>query len=155
MAVEYLAKEIQASNWGVESKFAANICSGYINGGKVILAKPTTYMNLSGSAVSHIKNYYKLDNQDILVIVDDKDITFGKWRYRAKGSSGGQNGLKDIEQKLGTQEYARIKIGIQTDKLSKMNTSDFVLSRFSPEEMEDLHIQFGEHIKKNIDQWLQ
>ena len=83
-----------------------------IQGQQVLLMKPLTYMNLSGQAVSQAVHYYHIDPQDILVIHDDMDLTTGSVRIRAKGSSGGQKGMKSIQQSLGTNDIARIRIGV-------------------------------------------
>jgi PTH1 family peptidyl-tRNA hydrolase len=88
-------------------------------------------MNLSGKSVSEIVSYYKIDGEkDILVISDDIDMDFSKVRYRAEGSHGGQNGLRDIIEKISTSKFARIKIGI--GRHEHMTVSDWVLSKFSP-----------------------
>lgn len=90
-------------------------------------------MNLSGNAVSQICHFYKISPKDIIVISDDIDMDFGKVRAREKGSHGGQNGLRDIITKLGTNEFLRIKIGV--GRHEKMSVSDWVLSRFTSEEL--------------------
>lgn len=95
-----------------------------------ILMKPTTYMNLSGDALILVKNYYNIDNDDILVIQDDLDMEVAKLRYRVKGSSGGHNGLKSIMSHVGT-DFRRVKIGIGRSDKSVINQ---VLSRFNSEE---------------------
>lgn len=108
-----------------------------------------TYMNLSGDAVVALVNFYKLDPKtDILVISDDIDMEFGKVRFRAKGSHGGQNGLKDIIAKLGTDEFARIKVGI--GRHEKYSVSDWVLSRFTKEEMGILQEETYGKVKEYI-----
>ena len=91
-------------------------------------------MNLSGNVVRRFVDYFDID--DILVIHDDLDLPVGKVRLRARGSSGGHNGLKNIEANLGTQEYARVKIGISNDK--NFDTKDYVLGRFSSDDMKVL-----------------
>ncbi len=102
-------------------------------GNKAILLKPTTYMNLSGEAVRSVCNYYDIKIEDILVISDDLDLPVGKIRLRDKGSAGGHNGLKSINENLKTQEYKRIKIGI--DKSSVIPVVDYVLGKFSQDDM--------------------
>lgn len=86
--------------------------SAVIEGQKVVLVKPQTYMNLSGNCVKEISNFYKVSKEEILVIYDDMDIDPGKIKIRKKGSSGGHNGMKSIIQMLGTDEFPRIRIGI-------------------------------------------
>jgi len=103
---------------------------------KILLLKPLTYMNLSGEAVKALMQYYKIAVSDILIISDDLDMPTGKIKLKYKGSSGGHNGLKSIEQHLKTQEYKRLKIGISNNK--NYDTKDYVLGRFSIEEKEKI-----------------
>ena len=103
-------------------------------GEKVILLKPLKYMNLSGEVVRDYVNYFKIDINDILIICDDLDTSVGTYRLRYKGSSGGHNGLKNIELHLNSKDYKRIKIGISNNK--NMDTKDYVLGKFSKEELE-------------------
>lgn len=103
---------------------------------KILLLKPLTYMNLSGEAVKALMQYYKIALSDILIISDDLDMPTGKIKLKYKGSSGGHNGLKNIEQHLKTQEYKRLKIGISNNK--NYDTKDYVLGRFSIEEREKI-----------------
>ncbi len=106
---------------------------------KVLFLKPTTFMNLAGQSVQKICAFYNIPSSHILLIADDKDLPFGVVRYREKGSSGGHNGLKDIFRVLGTENIARIKIGVHTDFSERFeNTADFVLSSFTEMEMESL-----------------
>ena len=116
-----------------EKKHKAIMGRGVIEGEKVILAMPQTYMNLSGESVRAMADYYKCEPADIVVIYDDISLDVGKLRVRAKGSAGGHNGMKNIIQHLGTQEFPRIRVGIG-EKPSRMDLADYVLSRFLPEE---------------------
>lgn len=95
-----------------KSKFDAFYGMGEINGKKVILAKPQTYMNLSGNCVKEFVDFYKVDSENVLVIYDDMDIEPGTIKIRKKGSAGGHNGMKSIIQMLRTEEFPRIRIGI-------------------------------------------
>ena len=115
-----------------KNKFNGVYGEVFIGGEKVILLKPLSYMNLSGSVVSKFVNFYKIALQDILIIQDDLDMSFGKIKIVYNSSSGGHNGNKDIEKCLGSKEYARLKIGIANDKT--MDTKDYVLGCFSQEE---------------------
>ena len=108
----------------------------YINGEKVILLKPLSYMNLSGEVVQSFANYYDIDSSNILVISDDLDLDFLDYRLRLFGSSGGHNGLKDIERCLGSNRFRRFRIGISNNK--NIDTKDYVLSRFSKEELDNI-----------------
>jgi len=101
---------------------------------KVILLKPLKYMNLSGEVIRDFVNYFKIEIDDILIICDDLDTSVGRYRLRYKGSSGGHNGLKNIELHLSNQNYKRIKIGISNDK--NIDTKDYVLGKFSKAELE-------------------
>ncbi len=106
-------------------------------GRTIHLIKPTTYMNLSGKAVNYWAKVLKIQKTNILVITDDIALPFGKLRMRKKGSSGGHNGLKDIEQQLGANDYPRLKFGVGDD-FSKGRQVDYVLSNFSSKEMANL-----------------
>lgn len=106
-------------------------------GRQIHLIKPTTYMNLSGKAINYWLQQLNIPKENLLVIVDDIALPFGKLRLRAKGSSAGHNGLKNIEEVTGDNNYARLKFGLGDD-YSKGHQVDFVLSNFSKKEMEDL-----------------
>lgn len=131
MAVDAIAHK-QGVEFKEEKKLKCFLASFSLNGEKSILIKPTTFMNLSGEAVSLVKNFYKISIADILVICDDLDSNVGRVRLRQSGSSGGHNGLKNIILHLGTEEFKRIKIGIGRDP--QMNTADYVLSKFKDDE---------------------
>jgi len=105
---------------------------------KVYLIKPTTYMNLSGLAVSDFTNFYHIAPQDVLVLQDDLDLPCGKLRVRRKGSPGGHNGLKSIQQHLGTDEYPRIKIGISHPEHEEKAVVSHVLQQFSTFEQDTI-----------------
>ena len=98
-------------------------------GKKIILIKPNTYMNLSGRSVKYWMNKEKIPFENVLIITDDLNLLFGNLRIRSKGSSGGHNGLKNIEEKLGTQNYSRLRFGIDNVKKNK-NKVDFVLNKW-------------------------
>ena len=101
---------VDNSKWS--EKFNGLITEISYNGEKIVFLKPTTYMNESGISVRKVMDYYNLESSDILIIHDDMDIDLGKYKLKQKGSSGGHNGLKNIEHQLGTINYKRIKIGI-------------------------------------------
>ena len=128
-----------ASKLGVEinkDKFNGLYCDTMINGEKVILLKPQSYINLSGEVIRKYVDFFKINIEDILIIHDDLDLPVGTYRVKQQGSSGGHNGLKNIELHLGTQEYKRVKIGISNNKL--MDTKDYVLGKLSKEETEEI-----------------
>ena len=119
-------------------KHRAYIGKGMIEGQKVILAKPQTYMNLSGESVRSLLDYYKVDEeQELLVIYDDISLGVGQIRIRAKGSAGGHNGIKKIIAHLGGQVFPRIKVGVG-EKPPKWDLADYVLGHFSKEEQEQM-----------------
>ncbi|MDY5846720.1 MAG: aminoacyl-tRNA hydrolase [Bariatricus sp.] len=117
-------------------KHRAFIGKGIIEGQKVILAKPQTYMNLSGESVRSLIDYYKIDpEEELLVIYDDISLDVGQLRIRKKGSAGGHNGIKNIIAHLGTSVFMRIKVGVG-EKPKDYDLADYVLSRFAKEERE-------------------
>ena len=117
-------------------KFNSLCCEENINGEKVIFIKPLTYVNLSGEAVAKFANYYKIESKDILIVQDDLDLSFLKYRLKYKSSAGGHNGMKSIIASLGTDMVPRLKIGIAHDR--SIDTKDYVLGRFSVDEIKVL-----------------
>lgn len=140
MAIDYLAKMMEIHF--TQNQFQALLTTAMVKGEKVMLMKPQTYMNLSGEAVAAAARYYKIDSQDIVVLHDDLDLPVGKIRIRYQGSSGGQKGLKNIIDLLGTQDIKRIRIGIGKDPI--IPVVDYVLGKI-PKEQEVL---FNESIEK-------
>lgn len=136
--VDLFAREhgISLTQRGARSKLGP----GEVAGTKIVLAKPQTFMNLSGEAVSALMHRYKLSPQDILVIHDDLDLPLGKIRIRERGSSGGHNGLKSIIARLGTQDFPRIRVGISPAEDSdigsepKVDAIEHVLGDFTEAE---------------------
>jgi peptidyl-tRNA hydrolase, PTH1 family len=116
-----------------KSRFQGAVVEAELSGQKTLLLSPTTYMNLSGSSVQEAKSFYKLANEDLLVICDDMNLPVGKLRFRARGSSGGQKGLESIIQRLATEDFPRLRIGVGTAP-SGWAWADYVLSRFTPDE---------------------
>lgn len=114
-------------------KFKGVYGEGYIKGEKVILLKPQTYMNLSGESVREISNFFKIDNEKIIIIYDDISLEPGKLRIRGKGSAGGHNGIKSIIAQLSTDVFPRIKVGVGQPKVDLVN---HVLGKFSKEDRE-------------------
>lgn len=114
-----------------KNKFGGLYAEMNINGEKVILLKPQQYINLSGEVIKKFVDFYKININDILIISDDLDQPVGKYKLRYKGSSGGHNGLKNIELHLKTNEYKRIKIGISNNK--QMDTKNYVLGKIDLE----------------------
>lgn len=110
-----------------KSKFNGIYGEYNYKGEKIILLKPQLFINLSGEVIKKYIDFYKININDLLIICDDLDITVGKMKLKYKGSSGGHNGLKNIEAHLKTQEYKRIKIGISNNK--DIETKNYVLSK--------------------------
>lgn len=128
-------------------KSRALIGKGMIRGTKVILAKPQTYMNLSGESIRGLTEYYKIDEEtELLVIYDDVSLDVGQLRIRKKGSAGGHNGIKNIISQLGTDVFPRIKVGVG-EKPKHYDLADYVLGHFSKEE----RMQMEEGYRKATD----
>lgn len=115
-----------------KSKYDGYFTKTTINNEQVILLKPAKYMNLSGEVIRKYVDFFKVELNNVLIISDDLDQEVGKFKLKAKGSSGGHNGLKDIERHLGTDKYKRLKIGISNNKL--LDTKDYVLGKITKEE---------------------
>lgn len=137
MVVDALATR-HAGGQVPKARFNSVTIDAFIGAEKVLLMKPTTYMNLSGKAVGEAVRFFKLDpSEDLIVIVDDIALPVGHTRVRKDGGSGGHNGLSDIDRVLGGDGYMRVRLGVgQVPKL--MNQSDWVLSRFMSEEKDDI-----------------
>lgn len=122
-------------NIDINEKKSKGLCgSGYVEGQKVILVKPQTFMNLSGDCAAPLMNFYKLDPEtELIVIFDDISLDPGNIRIRKKGSAGGHNGIKDIIAKTGSDRFSRIKVGVGA-KPADWDLADHVLSRFSKED---------------------
>ncbi|MDT2828304.1 MAG: aminoacyl-tRNA hydrolase [Enterococcus viikkiensis] len=130
MAVDRLAAENQAVF--KKNPFEAEVADFFVEGEKILLVKPMTFMNESGRAVGPLMTYFGIELDELVVIADDLDMELGKLRLRQKGSAGGHNGLKSIISHLGTQEFNRIKIGI--GRPQGKTVVNHVLSTFSKEE---------------------
>lgn len=135
--IGFIALDALASDAGVafkeKKKYDALVAETFIGTEKVLLVKPQTFMNLSGKTVASVLKANEVDICDILVIYDDIDLDLGRMRFRAKGSSGGHNGIKSIFEHIGKEnEFPRLKVGIGRDNRYKVH--DYVLGRFSKEE---------------------
>ncbi|MBO5656709.1 MAG: aminoacyl-tRNA hydrolase, partial [Agathobacter sp.] len=130
-----------ASKYGIsisEKKHKALCGTGVIEGVKVLLVKPQTYMNLSGESLGEIMNFYKLDpEEEMMIIYDDISLAPGNIRIRSKGSAGGHNGIKSLIAHLGTQNFMRIKVGVG-EKPKDWDLADYVLGHFSTEDLNQL-----------------
>lgn len=123
----YLNSKSVSDLWS--NKFNGLYLQTFINGEKVIFLKPQSFMNLCGGVVRKFVDYFNIELEDILIVSDDLDLSVGNFKLRAKGSSGGHNGLKDIERNLGSSEYKRLKIGISNNK--NIDCRDYVLEKLS------------------------
>lgn len=127
---------LNTSDW--KEKFNALYHEERINGEKVIFVKPLTFMNLSGDAVVKYVNYFDVNIDDILVIHDDLDLPFSTYKLKKNSSAGGHNGIKSIINRLGSQEFARLKVGVSHDR--SIDTKDYVLGNFSKKEKEQIEV---------------
>ncbi len=127
---------LKTSDW--KEKFNALYHEERIAGEKVIFVKPLTYMNLSGDAVVKFVNYYDVNVDDILVVHDDLDLPFSTYKLKKNSSAGGHNGIKSIINRLGTQAFARLKVGVSHDR--SVDTKDYVLGNFSKREKEQFDV---------------
>ena len=128
--------DILSSDCGIEvrdKKHKALCGKGMISGSRVILAKPQTYMNLSGESLRLIADFYQIPPENIIVICDDINLPCGQLRIRVRGSAGGHNGMKDIIKRLGTEQFLRIRVGVGA-KPEGRDLADYVLSRFAQED---------------------
>ncbi|TWT95335.1 Peptidyl-tRNA hydrolase [Botrimarina colliarenosi] len=126
-----------------KSKFDSYVTEAMVNGERTLLVWPQTFMNRSGQAVRQVVQFYKTPLEDLLVICDDFALDVGRLRIRAKGSSGGQNGLKDVAQQLATEDYQRLRIGVGPVP-SGRNAADFVLGRFASKERELVEVAIAD-----------
>ncbi len=130
-----------ANRYGLEfrSKRAkARLAEGHIAGQRVVLARPFTFMNLSGQAVSSLRNWYKIDPaHELLIIYDDLDLPFGKLRLRQRGSAGTHNGMKSVIGQLGSQDFLRLRVGIDRPP-PNWDVKSYVLGKFTSEEQQEL-----------------
>ncbi len=141
--VGFMALDKIADNYGVkfdQAKFKSVYTTVRVRNEKVILMKPETYVNLSGSAVVSMMNYFNIDIEDVLIVYDDLALPTGKVRVRFKGSGGGHNGIKNISDYLKTKEFKQFRIGIDNNPL--FNRADYVLGRFSKDDMSVLEKTF-------------
>lgn len=156
MVVEETHKLFGASDWKQDKKFKAHIAECTVKGEKIILAKPVTFMNLSGESVAPIATFYKIEPKDILVIFDELDVPFGQIRLRKSGGPGTHNGMKSIVEKLGSKEFPRLRFGIESRGLTapeQQDTTSFVLSPFTKEEQDTLK-QTIKNAAKSIETFL-
>ena len=155
LALEELRRELTFPEFKFEKKWSAEISEGKYEGDKIVLVKPQTFMNKSGETVRKVMDFYKLSPEDITILHDDLDIALGKIKLVTDSSSAGHNGVQNIIDLLGTQQFKRFRIGIgeKTVELPqcRIGAHDFVLGKFTEEEIEQLKKSFSE-ISKDIKQ---
>ncbi len=134
-------------------KYKALTAEATVCGKKVLLMKPQTFMNLSGDAVGEAARFYKIAPSNIIVLSDDISLDVGKLRVRRKGSAGGHNGLKSINERIGSDEYPRIKIGVGQKPHPDYDLADWVLSSFTEEEMKRLS-ELNDTVAKGIEKMI-
>lgn len=147
MAADAMAKELNVSI--NKLRFKALTAQVEIGGEKVLLMKPQTYMNLSGEAVIQAAKFYKISPEHIIVVSDEVAMPIGKLRIRKSGSAGGHNGLKNIIQHLGTQDFPRIRMGVGAAPHPDYDMADWVLSTFKNQDAEDMRA-LAERVSKAV-----
>lgn len=160
--IGFMALDFVAEKLGIEinsQKFKSLYALGTFEGKKVILLKPQTFMNLSGQAVLPFMSFYKVPLQNVILIYDDISLPVGKMRIRKQGSHGGHNGVKNIITLSGSQNFPRIKIGVGNKPNENWDLADWVLSKFSSEElnlindtMPKVYDALSLIVKENIDE---
>lgn len=136
MVVDKLSKELSIPL--DRTKFNGIYGIGHVSGEKVILLKPLTYMNLSGECIRPLMDYYEINDDEMVVIYDDLDLPVGKIRLRTKGSAGGHNGIKSMILHLGTQQFNRIRVGVDRPH-NGMKIADYVLADFTRDEEQGIN----------------
>lgn len=131
MAADFLISRFSFEKFILKNELRSEIAIGQIDGRHLIIAKPQTYMNESGQAVQLIKNYYKIQLENIIIVHDELDLPLGVIRTKSNGSSAGHNGLKSIMAYLATENFCRLRLGIGNDLTEKMPADKFVLQNFS------------------------
>jgi PTH1 family peptidyl-tRNA hydrolase len=156
LALDFFIKNCEFKIEKLKNNFASNIYEALVNNQKIIFIKPQTFMNNSGQAVKAICEFYKLDVQtDLLVIHDDIDLPLGKLKTTASASSAGHNGVASIIEHLSTQNFHRLRIGVETRQAkTDLPTETFVLQNFTVDEMQKLQTEIFPQIKIEINKFL-
>lgn len=149
--IDELIRALNFPQWSFSKKFDAEISEGSTNNEKIILGKPQTFMNLSGTAVKKIMDFYKISAEDIIVIHDDLDIDFGKYKISLNSSAAGHKGVQSIIDNLGTQEFKRIRVGIEGEEKRrerKIPGDEFVLQNFSDGDLKIIRVTAKKLVKE-------
>lgn len=153
LALDFYCK-IYNISWEKSPKFAAVYTKFEKNGEKILFLKPMTFYNEVGKSAREFTRYYKIPPENLLAVCDDFNLSFGATRFREKGSAGGNNGLKSLIAELKTEDFPRLRLGTANDDLRKrLGDTDFVLSRFTPDEQSQLPKVLKE-ITSRLDDWL-
>lgn len=134
--VGFMCLDFYANKHNETFKFERKFNADVLKMGQLLLVKPQTFMNLSGEAVRKILDYYNIDLDDVLVIYDDLDLPFARIRLREQGGPGGHNGIKSIIQHVNTNDFKRLRVGIDSNPM--MEAADYVLSKFSKQELDKI-----------------
>lgn len=149
--IDHIAEEF-GTTWQERPKFKAITAELGLGGEKVILAKPTTFYNLSGEAVRALSDFYKIDPEDILVIHDELALPFGTIRTRSRGTDAGNNGIKSVNAHIGP-DYARIRVGTANEQLGAQKAELFVLKPFTKDESAEL-IKLAEQTARFVEDFI-
>jgi len=152
MAVERFGEK-HGAVWTNQKKFESRVAKVEAAGKRALLCEPQTYMNVSGRAVGALIDFYRLPLNRLLVAVDDADLPFGELRMRGSGSSGGHHGLESIEERIGTREYARLRLGIGRQRADVREITGHVLGKFGAGEAETLELMLA-RAAAQIERWL-
>ncbi|RYX78432.1 aminoacyl-tRNA hydrolase [bacterium] len=152
LAIDYYAAQ-NAATFQYKDKFKAAIAELIVSNEKVLLVKPTTFYNETGGSARAIIDFYKAETTDILALHDELALPFGTVRTRGKGSDAGNNGIKSLNAHIG-QDYSRVRIGIANDISAKAAATNFVLARFSVEELNRLNDHLLPKISEIIDSFI-
>ena len=153
MALDFLKSDQNWPEFQAKAKFKAEVSEIVFNGEKIILAKPATFYNLAGESARALVDFYQIEPTDILVVQDELALEFGRVRVRSSGSDAGNKGIKSLSQHLGPN-FWRLRIGTNSDRPSQIETSDFVLSKFSEQEKKTLEGQIFPKVYEIIDNFL-
>ena len=141
--LDHFAKKLEFPDWIVKKNLHSQISQLTVSDSRVILMKPTTFMNLSGKAAGAVQHFYKVPISQIIVVHDELDVDFGQIRNRVGGGAAGHNGVKSLIEHLG-EGFGRIRIGINNKSANEMDSTDFVLSKFSKEEQAQIDMLLRE-----------
>lgn len=158
LLIDYIISNFEFPESKLDKKTTADTSKGELEGKRILLAKPQTFMNNSGLAVKALVQFYKLTPDNIIIVHDDKDIPLGETRVQKNRGAAGHNGVASIIQELGTQDFTRIRIGVATGLLAhdgqgQIGTADFVLGKFTADEQKKLKAVFT-HVMEEIRQLL-